>query len=72
MMSPEKRALKRVALAVGCAIGIGLFVGVALPILAALVTPMVLAGILMTGVLVYLINIMYDMYVHQERAKDEE
>jgi hypothetical protein len=69
-MSPEKRALKRVAIVVGVTLGTGILVGLLIPLLASILTPMIVVGILMTSSLVYLTTVLYDMFVSQEKAKD--
>ena len=67
-MSPEVRALKRVALAVASVLG-----GVALVVLLHMVlSPLTLVCIAFAGLVTYGFILMYDMYLYQEKAKDKE
>ena len=67
-MSPEKRALKRVAMAVASVLG-----GVALVVLLNMIlSPLTLVCIAFAGLVTYGFILMYDMYLYQEKLKDKE
>ena len=65
-MSPEKRALKRVAMVVAVALVIGVLVGT----LTLVLSPMMLVGILLAVGMTYLLIAVYEMFVAQEKSKD--
>lgn len=66
MMSPEKRALKRVVMVIATALGMGVLVGT----LTLVLSPMVLVGILLATGMTYLLIAIYEMFVAQEKLKD--
>lgn len=66
MMSPEKRALKRVVMVIATALGAGVLVGT----LTLVLSPMVLVGILLATGMTYLLIAIYEMFVAQEKLKD--
>jgi hypothetical protein len=65
-MSPEKRALKRVAMVVASALGVSVLISV----MTMFITPMILVGILLTFGMTYLLIAVYEMFVAQEKIKD--
>lgn len=66
MMSPEKRALKRVVMVIATALGAGVLVGT----LTLVLSPMVLVSILLATGMTYLLIAIYEMFVAQEKLKD--
>ncbi len=65
-MSPENRALKRVAMVVASALGVSVLISV----MTMFITPMILVGILLTFGMTYLLIAVYEMFVAQEKIKD--
>ena len=67
-MSPEKRALKRMVMVLGTTVGVGVLTGA----LTMVLSPMLIAGILLAVGMTYVLIAMYEMFVAQEKLKDKE